>query len=488
MQHRLGLAHLAGLAPAIARPRFDPRGLRTGIVHLGCGAFHRAHQAVHTQAAIEAQGGDWGIAAVSLRGEDVPWRLAPQDGLYSVLVRGPDADRLGIIGSIRRVIGPTRLDDAVAAIAHPGTRVVSLTVTEKGYCRDASSGDLDAGHPDIVGDLAAPDHPRSAPGLIVAGLAARRSAGQGGLAVLSCDNLPENGVATARVVQALAARRDPALARWIADHVAFPSTMVDRIVPATTPADLDAVSALLGLRDEACVATEPFSQWVIEDRFPGGRPAWEAGGAQLVGDVVPFEHMKLRLLNASHSLIAYLGFLAGHEVVAAAIAAPGFATLVERLWDETTPTLRLPAGTDLAAYRRQLLARFANPQIRHRTWQIAMDGTQKLPQRVLATIRENLAAGRPIDRAALCVAAWMRYVRGVDERGAAIDVRDPHVERLARARAGTPSERVTALLAMTDVFGADLPRAPGFVAAVTRWLEHLEHDGAAAVARLAAAA
>ncbi|MBL8702459.1 MAG: mannitol dehydrogenase family protein [Alphaproteobacteria bacterium] len=488
MPPRLDLDQLSHLPAAVVRPGFDPRRLGIGIVHLGCGAFHRAHQAMHTQAAIAARGGDWGIAAVSLRGEDVPRRLAPQDGLYGVLVRGPDGDALTVVGVIRDVIGPARLADAIAAIARPATRIVSLTVTEKGYCRDAASGVLETAHPDIVHDIAEPGRPRSAPGLIVAGLAARRAAGAGGLAVMSCDNLPENGVATARVVRALAERQDPSLAAWIDAQVAFPSTMVDRIVPATAPADIETVAGLLGLRDEACVVTEPFSQWVIEDRFPAGRPAWEAGGAELVADVVPFEHMKLRLLNASHSMLAYLGYLAGHEFVAQAIVAPGFAPLVERLWDEATPTLRVPAGVDLAAYRRRLLARFGDPQLRHRTWQIAMDGSQKLPQRLLATIRENIAAGRPCATGALAVAAWMRYVRGVDERGNPIDVRDPLAETFVPLRAGEPSTRAAALLGIPAIFGADLAKVAGFAEAVGAWLERLERDGAAAVVRAAAAA
>lgn len=485
---RLSLATLAVVPAVVRRPVFDPRRLGIGIVHLGCGAFHRAHQAVHTQAAIEARGGDWGIAAVSLRGEDVPGRLAPQDGLYAVMVREPDADRVGVVGVIRSVIGPRRLSEAVATIAQPATRIVSLTVTEKGYCCDASSGALDETNADVRADLAAPDHPRSAPGVIVAGLAARRAAGQAGLAVMSCDNLAGNGQATARVVVALARRRNPALADWIERHVAFPSTMVDRIVPATTPADIDAVSAALGLRDEACVVTEPFSQWVIEDRFPAGRPAWEESGAELVADVAPYEMMKLRLINASSSMIAYLGFLAGHETVNAALAAPGFASMVERFFDEASPSFGMPQGVDPIALRRRIVARFANPKLRHRTFQICMDGSQKLPQRFLGTARDNLAAGRPIALAALGVAAWMRYVRGVDERGAPIEVRDPLAGVLARHAAGTPAARVDALLGMSAIFGEDLRGVPAFRAVVLSWLEHLERDGAAAVVRAAAGA
>ncbi len=487
MPSRLSLATLGQVAGGVHRPRFDPRRLGVGIVHLGCGAFHRAHQAMHTQAAIEAEGGDWGIAAVSLRGEDVPDRLAPQDGLFCVLARGGEGSVATVNATLRAVIGPSRRGEAIAAIARPATRVVSLTITEKGYCRDPSTGALDEDHPDIRADLAAPGSPCSAPGVLVAGLAARRAAGAGRIAILSCDNLPENGVATRQVVSRLAERVDPALAAWIAAEVDFPSAMVDRIVPATTDADRAETAALLGLRDEACVVTEPFSQWVVEDRFRAGRPAWDRGGATLVADVAPFERMKLRLLNGSHSTLAYLGYLAGHETVSGAIAAPGFGALVDRLWNEVVPTLTLPAGIDPGAYRAATLARFANPHLRHRTSQIAMDGTQKLPQRLLATIRDNLAAGRPIGLATLGVAAWMRYVRGIDEQGRPIDVRDPLVAELRLHAVGDPAHRVGGLLGLASVFGADLPRVPAFRAGLVTWLEQLEGEGAAAVVRRAAA-
>jgi fructuronate reductase len=486
MSHRLSLARLADLAPRVERPRFDPQALGIGIVHLGCGAFHRAHQAMHTQRAIEAAGGDWGIAGVSLRSGAVTDALAAQDGLFCVLARDAEGENLVVNAMLRATHGPSRRADAIAAMADARTRIVSLTVTEKGYCHDPATGDLDESHPDIVHDRGAGAVPRSAPGMIVAALAARRAAAAGGFAVLSCDNLPENGVATARIVRRLAELRDPALAAWIDAEASFPSSMVDRIVPAVTDADRDAVAARLGLRDEACVVTESFSQWVIEDRFVRGRPAWEAGGATLVRDVHPFERMKLRLLNGSHSLIAYLGHLAGHAHVADAIAAPGFAALIDRYWDEVVPTLTLPAGTDLRDYRAQLQARYANPHLRHRTWQIAMDGSQKLPQRLLAPIRENLAAGRPIAIAALGVAAWMRYVRGIDERGAAIDVRDPLAVRLAGLSTGSPAERVDALLGLAQVFGDDLRDAAILRDAVRGWLEKLETLGAARVVREAA--
>jgi fructuronate reductase len=276
--------------------------------------------------------------------------------------------------------------------------------------------------------------------------------------------------------------RDPELGRWIEDHLACPSSMVDRIVPATTPEDRAAVSQRLGVEDTWPVMTEPFSQWVVEDRFPTGRPAWEREGAELVADVRPYELMKLRLLNASHSCIAYLGYLAGYATVSETIADPAFARFVRRLMDEeVTPTLDVPPGADLARYKAALLDRFANPALQHRTWQIAMDGSQKLPQRLLGTIRDRLDAGAPIDRLVLGIAGWMRYVTGRDENGRAIDVRDPLAERLKALadEAGSDARHLApALLGVREVFGDDLPRNPAFAGVVTDALDRILALGA----------
>jgi fructuronate reductase len=487
MTTRLSLATLASLPADIARPRFDPRVLGIGIVHLGCGAFHRAHQAAYTQAAIEAAGGAWGICGVNLQTALMRDRLSPQDQIFALALRDGDGDRLELIGALREVLfAPESRSAVIDRLADPRTRIISLTVTEKGYCHDPATGRLNETHPAILSDLATPDAPGSTPGLIVAGLARRRARGVGGLAVMSCDNLPHNGTTLGGIVRRFAAMRDESLARWIDDHVAFPSTMVDRIVPATTAEDVEAVSRRLGLRDEAPVIAEPFAQWVIEEKFPVGRPAWDRVGVELVADVAPFEAMKLRLINGAHSLLAYLGHVAGHEFVFQAMTAPGFAELVRRIGAEATPTLSVPPHVDLARYREAIVARFANPRIRHRTWQIAMDGSQKLPQRLLEPIRANIAAGRPFDTAALGVAAWMHYVRGRDDRGRAIELRDPLARELAACAEGRPATRVRRLLELPQIFGADLPRHAEFVAAVTRWLEHLDAQGAAATAAAAA--
>jgi fructuronate reductase len=473
-------------ATAASRLRYDRASVTPGIVHLGVGAFQRAHLAAYVDALLERDP-SWGIVGASLRRPDTRQALAPQDFLYTLAVRSGAGTELRVIGALLEVLdAATQRDLLLATMADPRIRLVSLTVTEKGYCHDPATGALDPRHPDVLHDLANPAAPASAPGLIVRALALRRAAGVPPFTVLCCDNLPANGVTTARVVTGLAALADPGLAAWIAGHVAFPSTMVDRIVPATTDADRALVRAATGLEDAWPVMTEPFTQWVIEDRFPMGRPAFEQAGAELVADVRPYELMKLRMLNGSHSMLAYLGYLGGCEHVSEAIGDPALRRLVHGfMTEEAMPTLP-PGLGDLAAYRDALLARFANPALRHRTWQIAMDGSQKLPQRLLGTIRDRLARGLPVTRAALGVAAWMRYVTGVDEQGRAIDVRDPLAARLRQiceAAGGDPAALVDGLLQVAAVFGDDLPRHAGFRAALTAHLAALLGRGALAAAR-----
>jgi fructuronate reductase len=462
-----------------ARRRQD---LSCGIVHLGVGAFHRAHQAVYTELALEQAPGPWGICGVSLRRPGMRDRLAPQDGLYTVAQRDGARTRLRVIGCLKQLlVAPEDPAAVIERVAAPATAIVSLTVTEKGYCHDPASGRLDWAHADIRHDLAEPERPRSAVGMLVAGLARRRERQIAPPTVMSCDNLPANGDTLRGLAIALAACRDEALARWIEAEVAFPCSMVDRIVPATTAADIAQIGAALGVHDAAPVVCEPFRQWVIEDRFAGPRPAWELAGAELVAEVAPYEEMKLRLLNGSHSAIAYLGCLAGFEHVFEVMAAPDFVTFVREMMAEVAPTLAVPS--DLDAYQAALIARFANPALAHRTAQIAMDGSQKLPQRLLATIRDRLRAGAPIDRLSLAVAAWIRYASGRDEQGRPIEVADPLAGRFAAisAAAGSdPAALAQGFFGLNEVFGADLPRDERFTAAVTGWLAALLTRGARA--------
>ncbi|MDH5246627.1 MAG: mannitol dehydrogenase family protein, partial [Betaproteobacteria bacterium] len=329
--NRLALNSLAALPAPIARPDYDIGAVGVGIVHLGLGAFHRAHQAVYTDAILHWHR-QWGICGVSLKTPRVIEALSPQDGLYSVLEKGAEGASARVIGSVREMLflGTAR-DRVIARIADPAVHVVSLTVTEKGYCHDPATGRLNALHPDIAHDLAHPEAPVSAIGVLAAGLAARRAAASGPLNVICCDNLPHNGRTVEGIVTAYAQAFDPSLAEWIGTHAAFPCTMVDRIVPAVTQADVAEVARLLGVVDAAPVVAEPYNSWVIENRFAAARPPWEDAGAQVVADVAPFETMKLRLLNGSHSTLAYLGFLSGHEFIWQASADPLLATLVERL-------------------------------------------------------------------------------------------------------------------------------------------------------------
>jgi fructuronate reductase len=438
-----------------SRPMEVPSSV--GIVHLGIGAFHRAHQAVYT-----ADAGDgWGICGITQRSAAVAGRLVPQDGLYSVLERGPAGVSARVIGVIREVLTG---EDTVGRLADPAIKVISLTVTEKGYRHDPATGRLRLDDPETCLDLTGRP-PHTVVGRLVRGLAGRDAP----VTVLCCDNLTANGATLRGLVEEYCERAGIRLSC----EVSFPSTMVDRIVPATTPEDLDEAERLLGVRDEGVVVTEPFTQWVIEEAFVAGRPAWDAAGAIFTGDVAPYEKMKLRLLNGSHSMLAYLG--SSFEYVADAVDALGD-TLRRYMDEDASPTLDVPPGFDLAAYKASLLERFANPALRHRTEQIAMDGSQKLPQRLLGVVRDRLVAGAEPRWASLAVAAWMRHVQ------TARDLDDPMADllKMAVARADTPEAVVDALLGITDIFGPDLRESTVFRALL---VEHLGALMAGAIPR-----
>ncbi|WP_224705748.1 mannitol dehydrogenase family protein [Devosia aquimaris] len=476
---RLSVATLAKVPAGVRLPDYDRSAVMPGIVHLGIGAFHRAHMAVYVDDLLK-DNPDWAIVGASLRRPDTKEALEPQDGLYTIAVRDASGTRPRVIGSILKVLDAnTQREELLTLMASPQIRIVSLTVTEKGYCHDPATGELDQNHPDIAHDLANPTAPRSAPGMLVEALARRKAAGVEPFAVMSCDNLPSNGATVKRIVTRFAALRDAALGTFVAD-VAFPGTMVDRIVPSTTDADRETVATLIGAQDAWPIMTEPFTQWVIEDHFPQGRPPFEKAGAQMVADVEPFERMKLRMLNGSHSTMAYLGYLAGYEYISDVMGDADFVKLIHGLMtEEAMPTLDMP-GVDLGAYRDELLERFRNPALKHRTWQIAMDGSQKLPQRLLGTIRERLKAGQPFERLGLGVAAWMRYVTGIDEKGENIDVRDPLAMRMMAiaAEAGDDAEALyVGLSGLTEVFGTDLADNQAFGETVATHLDDLFEMG-----------
>ena len=420
------LRALDQLPAHVVRPGFDRAAHGVGIVHLGVGAFHKAHQAVFTDAALSAAGGDWRIMGVNLRSTTAADQLGPQNGLFTVVERGANGDRARVIGAIERActLGPDRAA-VMAALVAPTTRIVSLTVSEKGYGLDRSGGGVDPAHPAIAADLVRPEEPVGVAGLLVRALVLRDAAGVAPFAVLSCDNLPENGAMVRALLTDFAARTAPQHVDFIANQVAFPSTMVDRITPASTADTLARTEQLLGCRDEAAVETEPFSQWVIEDRFPGGRPAWDAGGAICTDDARPVEAMKLGMLNGTHSLMAYAGFLCGHRYVRDGMADHALAALVRRHMSAAAATLKPPTGLILAQYAADLAKRFANPAIAHETYQIAMDGSQKMPQRIFAPALQAKERGAPVDSIAFVTAAWLRYCLGRDDAGEPYKLRDP---------------------------------------------------------------
>jgi fructuronate reductase len=475
---RLSAATCDRLPPEVIGFGYDRTAITTGVVHLGLGAFARAHQIKLFDAALA--GGDlrWGVLGVSLRSPTVRDALAPQDWLYTLLERGAGGEHAQLIGALTGVlVAPDNPHAVAAALAAPETHLVTLTVTEKGYKLDPATGRLIADDPDVAADLASLAAPRTVPGLLVAGLAARQAAGLPPFTAISCDNLPHNGSRLRAAVLAMARVHDPALAHWIEAAGAFPETMVDRIVPATTAAQIAGFAARTGIEDHALVGGEPFLQWVIEDRFAGLRPDLAQLGAQLTDAVGPWEEAKLRLLNGAHSAIAYLGGLAGktfvHDFVTDAIRC----AFVDRLWDESAATLSPPAGLDLAAYRAALMGRFANPALGHRTRQIAMDGSQKMPQRLLAPIAARRRAGEPIDALALAVAAWMRWQSGIDDAGHRFEVDDPLATTTAAALAAG-EDPVAALLAIEAIFPPALAGDATFRQAVSRHYASLVREGA----------
>jgi fructuronate reductase len=433
---RLSPEALAALPAQVARPLYDREAQAVGIVHFGIGAFHRAHQAWYTDAAMNLgdDQSDWMITGVSLRSAGVARQMNPQGGLYTVAEQSADGMALRIVGSVRNVLVASEEPDAViAAVAAPSTQIVSLTVTEKGYCRKVD-GSLDF-------ELA---HSLSFYYFVTQGLLARAKAGLPGVTLLACDNLADNGARLEALMLQYLERHEPDLVEWFAANCTCPSTMIDRIVPATTDEDRATVAeALGGLQDEACVVTEPFSQWVIEDHFAGPRPKWEAVGAQLVGEVGPYETAKLRMLNGAHSLLAYCGLKAGYEYVHEAIADPALRHLAEQLMrHEAAPTITPAPGQDLAAYADALIERFANPSLNHRLIQIAMDGSQKIPQRWLETLAHNATQAKTCPAILTAIAAWIQHLNG---HNGAVD--DPMAARLTPlvARADSAAEAVQAL-------------------------------------------
>ena len=462
---RLGSATLARLPQAIERPGYDREKVEVGVVHIGPGAFHRAHQAVVLDDILRRGDLRWGVTGLSLRSPTLRDALQPQDGLYTLAVSQAGETRRRVIGSIREVIA---LDASpiplVEALARQSTRLVTLTITEAGYVAPA------------------PRKPATAAGLIAAALMTRRGRGLGGLTVLACDNLEGAGRRLEELVCATAAAIDPDMPDWIAANVCFPACMVDRITPATTAADIEAFSSYAGVEDRAMVRTEAFSQWVIEDRFAGPRPEFESVGVQVVSDVAPFSKAKLRLLNGAHSAMAYLGGLAGLTYVHEFVQNPAGAAYVERLWDEAEETLGPTVGLDLAAYRMRLMARFRDPAIAHALAQIAIDGSLKLPPRLVSSLAVRTERGLPSPAIDLAIAGWVKWQSGRDDAGASVEVRDAGGGALRRrlARLSAPEQRIGALLNEVSIIPAPLAADTRLRAELVDALRRLDAKGARA--------
>nr|WP_281396647.1 mannitol dehydrogenase family protein [Roseospira visakhapatnamensis] len=455
---------------------------------MGYGAFARAFLSTYVDETLDRTGGDWGVVAARLHSGVVELdALDARDRIVTVVAADDDGLLVRRVGCLVDTSHPGRdgLDALLAIFERESLSLVSLTITEKGYCSRA--GELDEAHPDLRHDLANPAAPRTAVGVLVAGLRRRMALDRGGLTILSCDNLPENGAVCRSVVLGFAALVDADLAAWIAAHVSFPCTMVDRIVPALDEAGRTLLREI-GVEDTDAIVCEPFRQWVIEDRFVRGRPDFDLAGAEFVADVRPFEEMKLRMLNGAHSFLAYLGALAGHATIADCVADPAFRDAARDLMTlEQAPTLAMPDGIDLTAYADALIRRFSNSRLNHRTTQIATDGTQKLPQRMLASIRIHMAHDRPWPRLALGLAGWMAYCRGTDDTGTPLPLNDPHADALRAIAASTPDgpAYVAAMLEGSTVFPADLAASPSFREPVDAAYRTLRRDGArAAVAGL----
>ncbi|TBU86854.1 mannitol dehydrogenase family protein [Phytopseudomonas dryadis] len=467
---KLSRQHLDSLAADVAVPAYDPASTRQGIAHIGVGGFHRAHQAIYTEALLnQGEARDWSICGVGLRREDRAMQeaLAGQDHLYTLLVLGDEPGlEVRVVGAIS---GMLLAEDSPAALidklADPAIRIVSLTITEGGYCIDDSSGEFMADLPDIQHDLAHPDSPRSVFGFLCAALARRRAAGIPAFTLMSCDNLPHNGAVTRKALLAFAHLADHELATWIDGHVSFPNAMVDRITPMTSDAHRLQLSARHAIEDAWPVVCEPFVQWVLEDKFVNGRPAWEKVGVQFTDDVTPYEEMKIKLLNGSHLALTYLGFLKGYRFVHEAMNDPLFQRYVRSFMElDVTPQLAPVPGIDLDRYKDILIERFSNQAIADQLERVCSDGSSKFPKFIVPTLNRLIADGRPLERVALVVAAWALYLKGVDENGTAYRIPDPRAE-FCQALVSDDDRLRERLLGVEAIFGTAIPQSAAFVTA-----------------------
>jgi len=464
-------------------PEYDRSLVTPGVVHVGVGGFHRAHQAMYTDRLLGEGALDWGICGVGVMAADRQMKevLDAQDGLYTLVLKHSDGTyEPQVIGSIVEYLyAPDDPEAVIEKMAAESTRIVSLTITEGGYNLSDITGEFDAANPGVVADLAPGAVPRTAFGLITEALRRRWLRGLAPFTVMSCDNLQDNGYLSKRVFTAFARLRDPALGDWVEREARFPNSMVDRITPVTTDADRAEVRDRFGIEDRWPVVCEPYTQWVLQDSFTAGRPPYERAGVQVVDHVEPYELMKLRLLNGSHQAMAYFGYLCGYRLVHEAAQDPLFqAFLLGYMNKEATPTLAPVPGVDLEGYKYTLLERFSNPQVRDTIARLCAESSDRIPKWLLPVVREQLANGGEIRRSAAVVASWARYAEGVDETGQPIEVVDRLRDRLMRAarRQGADPD---AFIADRDVFG-DLVDQKPFVSAYRSALASLHQRGARA--------
>jgi mannitol 2-dehydrogenase len=478
---RLDASTLHDLGPEVSTPGYDRAQVRTGIVHLGVGGFHRSHQAMYLDRLMNrGEALEWGICGVGVLPADARMRdvLAAQDGLYTLVLAHPDGLlEARVIGSmVEYLLAPDDPEAVLEKMADPQVRIVSLTVTEGGY-NTTGIGSFDLTEPGVVADLRPGAVPRTVFGLVVEALARRRDRGVPPFTVVSCDNMPHNGGVAADSFTAFARARDPELGDWVAEHVRFPTSMVDRITPGTSDAQRTEVTRRFAVDDGWPVIAEPFAQWVLEDDFSLGRPPLEDAGVQVVADVEPYELMKLRLLNASHQCLGYLGSLAGYTFIHEACQDPDLrAFLLGYMTEEATPTLAPVPGIDLAEYRTELIGRFSNPHVRDTLARLCVDSSERMPKFLLPVVRDALAAGRGVTHAALAVAGWARWAAGTDDAGRELELVDPRAEALrTAARDADP----LAFLRLTEVFG-DLADDERFTGPYRRALASLADVGARA--------
>ena len=482
MTTQLNAANLNLLDPQIHIPKYDRQKVGQSIMHVGVGGFHRAHQALYADD-LFSQGGDpsWGYCGVGLLKHDARMRdvMISQDCLYTLVERSLEGDKARIIGSIVNfLLGPDDPQKVIEQMASPQTRIVSLTITEGGYYIDQSTGDLDEKHPEIQYDLAHPHEPRCSFGYLLEALDRRRTRGLPPFTLMSCDNIQSNGEVAKKMLTAFAELRDPIFRNWLAENCIFPNSMVDRITPATTDEHHALVKEKFKIDDGWPVMTESFKQWVIEDHFVHGRPAWELVGAQMTTDVLPYEKMKLRLLNASHQALCYIGMLLGYQLVHETMGNRDIRKLVEKMMDdEVTPLLAEVPGVDLTDYKKTLIERFANPAIRDQLSRIGIYGSSGIPKFVLPSIEEQLKRGGPIKLLSFTVASWFRYLNGLDESGKEMLMLDPMAPTL-RERAKAAGKDAGQLLGMRDVFSEELANSRAFVKQVTETLQSFYEEGA----------